>query len=183
MNLIERLFRKNVIKYSQIGAKSMMEGIKMNGFTINKANDPSAQTQIIQGEEMTEGIDWFAEEKGGIIVFSTDVNAVTLNDGALVNWVLQKIKSIQNRVFVNKKLDKIAKKHEGVFGYTIGNFVKGKYKADNGQIYTEASKAIEIIGINSYTLIQFAEEICKEFKQESVLVKDNTTNKIYFVKP
>ena len=182
MNLIEKIFRKKVIRYEQVGAKSLIEGMSMNGFSIRKDNDATAERHIVQDEPMNEVVDFEFENKGGIIVFSPDVNAVQLSDNRLANWILQKIKTFKQRMGVDNKLASIAKKHESVYAYTIGNFVKGQYKADNGKIFTEASKSMEIIGIESADLIKIAEDICREFAQESVLVKDYQANKIFIVK-
>jgi|GEM_PF-6805560 hypothetical protein len=65
-------------KYNVIGANNLMEGIAMNGFSINRANDPMAQTVYSEEPEVNEYISYQFDEKGWIIVFSTDVNAISL---------------------------------------------------------------------------------------------------------
>ena len=50
-------------------------------------------------------------------------------------------------------------------------------------MYDENSQTIEVNGISSEGLIFLAEEICKEFQQETVLVKDLNLNKIFLVNP
>ena len=145
---------------------------------------------------ISEGIDYEpdANEKGDIIVFSTDVNALRLNDNGVLNYLKQKLKSITNRITKkNKKLDTIANKHN-LIGWIVGNFLHGRHKGKNGKIYDEKSTSIEIIGVDIDTLISIeiigvdidtlisiAEELCVEFLQENVLVKDYSSGRVFFV--
>ena len=46
-------------------------------------------------------------------------------------------------------------------------------------MYNDKSLSVEINGISSRNLLSFAELLAKEFKQETVLVKDLNLNKIY----
>ena len=73
-------------------------------------------------------------------------------------------------------------RHEEVYGITIGGFVKGRYRADNGLLYDERSLSVEIIGISTDVLNKVAEGMAKEFRQETVLVKNYEEDKIYLVK-
>jgi hypothetical protein len=162
--------------------KNTIQGIRLNGFSIKKENDIERDTTYIQSDEIiTEGIKDTFKQKGGIIVFSTDVNALELSDNNIVNFIKNKIETIKNKIFKNSKINKIINKFDDIYGITIGNFVKGRYKSDNGKLYNENSTTIEIIGISSNILIEVAEEITKEFKQECVLVKDYQNNEIYLV--
>lgn len=63
----------------------------------------------------------------------------------------------------------------------LENFLNGQYKSNDGRIFDENSLNIEIVGISSETLISIAENICKDFDQECVLVKDYSDNQIYLV--
>ena len=119
-------------------------------------------------------------EKGGIIVFSTEVNAKTLSSNAIVNWLKQKFETIKNNLYKNKKIDAIGQKHNLV-GWTVGKYLSGRYTAKNGKAFGEDSLSLEIIGINFDTLISVAEDLCKEFGQEAVLVKDYSSNRVFFV--
>jgi hypothetical protein len=65
--------------------------------------------------------------------------------------------------------------------FSIGNFFSGRYIGDNGKVFDESSLSIEINGISSKGLIYLAEEIAREFNQETVLVKDLNSNKIFLV--
>ena len=172
--------------YEQVGASGLMEGLKLNGFSISRNNDPDANTIYIQPNvesELTEEIDFEFEEKGGVIVFSVNVNAVELSKNKLVRFVKNKIETITNILFKSSKINKVIKNNPEIYGVTIGNFVKGRYKAKDGSLYDESSLSVEIVGISSDVLNKFAEDLAQEFKQETVLVKNYDENKIYLVKP
>ena len=127
------------------------------------------------------------QHRGGIVVFSTDVNAVKLNDNKLINKIKQLIITFNNRINRNKKIHstinklnkEIRKSEERIGAYSVGNFFKGKYVGDNGEMYNDKSLSVEINGISSRNLLSFAELLTKEFMQETVLVKDLNMNKIY----
>jgi hypothetical protein len=181
MNEIRKFIEiiKNIGNTNKEMPSSLMESFQMNGFSITKDNDPTAKTVFI-GDELNEATIEEFQDNGGIIVFSTEINAVKSSDNIIINFIKNKLESIKN-VF-NKKINKVISKHENVYGITIGNFVKGRYKAGNEQIYDEKSLSIEIIGIDSETLNNVADDIRKEFNQEAVLVKNYNTNKIYLLK-
>lgn len=120
-------------------------------------------------------------KKGGIIAFSTDVNSVQLSENKVMNWIKQKLTTLKNRLMKNKMLTNIIKRHEENIGFTIGNFVHGNYKDREGNVYNEKSLTIEIINIDQELLYDIAEEICKDFNQESVLVKDYVTGNFGFL--
>lgn len=122
------------------------------------------------------------KEKGGIVVFSEEVNAIKLSSNKLVNFLKQNVATLSNRINKYKNVDTIANKNELV-GWTIGNFLNGRYKAKNGKTYGEKSLSVEIIGVDTDKLFNIAEELCIEFLQESVLVKDYSSGRIAFVEP
>ena len=171
--------------YEQVGANNLMEAIKLNGFSINRDNDPNAKTSYIKSNvdnELTEEIDFEFEDKGGIIVFSVEVNAVELSKNKLVKFIKNKIETAKNILFKSSKINKVIQNNPEVYGVTIGNFVRGRYKAKDGSLYDEISLSIEIVGISSDVLNKVAEELAKEFKQETVLVKNYEENRTYLVK-
>jgi hypothetical protein len=53
----------------------------------------------------------------------------------------------------------------------------------NGIPFNEKSFTIDIAGVDSDALILMASEICREFKQDTVMVRDFNKNgtKVYFV--
>lgn len=126
--------------------------------------------------------DWTPSDdrKGGVIVFSTVVNAVKQSDNVFVDFFKKKLKTFMNSFTAEKKVDRIAKKHDLV-GWTIGRFLHGRYTGRNGKIFSENSLSVEIIGVTFDELVQIAEEICIVMDQESVLVKDYSSMKVVFV--
>lgn len=133
--------------------------------------------------------------RGGIIIFSTEINSLELSDIKIYNWFKKIYKSILNKFFsksrLNSVIDKFNKSDTKKLGtedvddyigaFSIGNFFSGRYIGDNGKVFDESSRSIEINGISSNGLIYLAEEIAREFQQETVLVKDLNVNKIFLV--
>lgn len=132
--------------------------------------------------------------RGGVITFSTEVNSLDINKNKLINWFSKKGISLLNKYFSKSKLTNIINKFndsEKVLGkdkiedyigaFSIGNFFSGRYIGDNKKVFDENSLSIEINGISSKGLIYLAELIAREFKQETVLVKDLNSNKIFLV--
>ena len=70
-----------------------------------------------------------------------------------------------------------------IFAWTVGKYLHGRYKAKDGTIFDENSISIELLNVSVDTIISFAEELCKEFSQETVLVKLYGEDRILFVKP
>lgn len=137
---------------------------------------------IAKGGILYEAVDFVPKdtEKGGVIVFSTDVNAVKLSENKVINWLKQKAKTVENRLTYTGKIDRVAKSND-LIGWTVGRYLDGRYKAKNGKTYGENSLSVEIIGVDTDKLISIAEELCNLFVQETVLVKDYTTGNIMFV--
>ena len=126
------------------------------------------------------------DHRGGIIVFSTDINVLNGEKG------LEKYKkkfsnlweTIKNRVLKYRKLEHIRKlfndnNSEQFYAYSVGHAFRGKYQSDDGKLYDENSVTFEINGISSESLLKLAELVAKSFGQETVLVKDLNKNKIY----
>ena len=133
-------------------------------------------------ESLSEGIDFeiSGDETGGTIVFSTDVNAVPMSKNKIVNWIKQKVATINNRLTATSKIDRVAQDNELV-GWTIGKGLSGRYTAKNGKAFGENSLSLDLVGIPTDKLLKIATELCNLFNQESVLVKDYNTQKVYFV--
>jgi len=179
--------RKRVVEsnYQNIGPRTFMEALERNGFSIRRNNDVSAKTTYIDlsgDKELTEEISYEFEDKGGIIVFSVNVNAVQLSNNKVVRYIKNSLETLKNKLFKDRKINKVLSNYDEVYGVTIGNFVKGRYKSESGSMFDESSLSIEIIGITTDVLNRVAEDLAKMFQQETVLVKDYSTNRIYLVK-
>lgn len=133
----------------------------------------------------------FAKYRGGMIVFALTVNATVdaVEPNKLKGALKKTYYSVMNHVFKDRKLNNLVKTWNKEFGdiddmylgaMTVGKNFKGKYQSGN-QIYNDKSTSLELGGVPSELLLLFAIELCKEFKQESVLVKDFNTNKIFLV--
>lgn len=176
--VIKEFFKE---KKHYIYGNSLNESIKLNGFSIKKENDIKCETTFFNTDGILTERKEEVENKGGIIVFSVDVNAVKQSENVLKNWFLRKVKTYQNIFQKKEKISKIIKQNEEVFGLTIGKFVTGRYRGTTGELYDESSLSIEIIGVTTEILDKVAMDVCKEFNQESVLVKNYDDNKIYFI--
>ena len=122
------------------------------------------------------------DKKGGIIVFSSDVNAEKLSENKIANWIKQKLLSLKQRIFHKNILKKILETNKDVLGYSIGNYFTGRYYDEtNKKFYDDHSLTVEIVGISQELLYEIAEEICKAFNQQSVLVKDYENGDIKFL--
>lgn len=165
------------------------EGKKMpNGSYYQRGGFIQECKQNINSFILDEGVHnnqyGMSKYRGGIIVFSTDVNAIELDRNKILNKIKQVITTYKNRFnrgtiihnIVNKFNDKGG---EYIGAYSVGDFFKGKYVGDNGEMYNEKSLAVEINGLSSDSLLTVAEMIAQEFMQETVLVKDLNKNKIY----
>ena len=70
-----------------------------------------------------------------------------------------------------------------IFAWTVGKYLHCRYKAKDGTVFDENSISVELLNVSVDTIISFAEELCKEFSQETVLVKLYGEDRILFVKP
>ena len=165
-----------------------------NSFIVN-----NNQFLISKEGVITEGVHseqyGLYDYKGGIIIFSTDVNSLELSESKILNWLYKNIKTLKNRLFAKSKLNKIITKFNSfsnkkiedrdiddyIGAFSIGNFFSGRYVGDNDKTFNEKSLSIEINGISTDALIYLAEEIATDFNQETVLVKDLNTSKIFLV--
>lgn len=138
-----------------------------------------------QDDELRKSIDdrrSKAEEVGygGAIVFSTDVNSVELSKWGFKNWLIQKWKTFTNRFKSMNILDKLRRKND-IYAWTVGKGFHGVYTGKNGKTFDENSIVLDIIGQKFTKVVKVAKEICEEFDQECVMVKDYETNQIYFI--
>ena len=117
---------------------------------------------------------------GGAIVFSTDVNSVELSKWGFKNWLIQKWKTFTSRFKSMNILDKLRRKND-IYAWTVGKGFHDVYTGKNGKTFDENSLVLDIIGQKFTKVVKVAKEICEEFDQECVMVKDYETNQIYFI--
>ena len=184
--LIERTTPFREIKYFHPNGKSMPNGshYQRGGFI----NECIANKNAFIINEGVHGEQYgLSNYRGGIVVFSTDVNAVQMDNNQILNKIKQFIATFNNRLNRNKKIHGVINRlnksitdaSERIGAYSVGNFFKGKYVGDNGEMYNDKSLSVEINGISSKNLLKFAELLASDFMQETVLVKDLNMNKIY----
>lgn len=172
------------IKYFHPEGKDMPNSVYVHrGFFLNECIKNMDSFVLTEGVCADQGS--LSKYKGGVIVFSTDVNAVQTSENKLVNKIRQVVNTYKNRLRRGKiigdalKSFNITNKNEQVTNYTVGSSFKGSYLGQNGKIYNENSISIEINGLSSESLLALAEILYKSFNQECVLVKDLNKNKIY----
>ena len=117
---------------------------------------------------------------GGAIVFSTDVNSIELSKCGFKDWLVQEYNTLTNRFKLRKILDSLWKKND-INAWTVGRGFRGIYTGKNGNIFDEKSIVINIVGQKVRKVVKVAKEICEEFNQECVMVKDCETNQVYFI--
>lgn len=170
---------KHILKENRFVVQDIFDVERINGLI------DSMKLSEVMPSYLYEGIDFELENSGGVIIFSTDLNstlgkAETFNEKATF-FFSSKWKTFLNRLNVNDRLTKILFDKFDRPGYTIGKNFRGAYRSKNGITFNEKSFTIDIAGINSDVLVLIASEICKEFKQESVMVRDFNKNKVLFV--
>ena len=164
-----------------------------NGFVIQDIYDVENIKGLISSLKLNEvmpiywykAVDFELGNSVGVIIFSTDLDATIVKAETFSDMVKfffdSKWKVFLNRLNVSDKprnilLDKFTKPE-----YTLGRNFTGSYKNKNGITINKNSFTIGIDGVDSDVLILIASEICKEFKQETVMVRDFNKSKVYFV--
>ena len=126
------------------------------------------------------------QEKGGLIVCSTDVNS---NAGkGMFSWIKSRFDTFINRVTKNTKVDRAVKEAISTYGidinYSIGNLFHGKYTdRKTGKTFDEKSFSIDLRGVPFEMVKDIAENICKRFNQQSVLVVNHKNNQPGLIYP
>jgi hypothetical protein len=162
-----------------------MEGFELNGFSINRKNDPEAEIFYFgsgNDDENNRVIDDEFNDKGVIIVFPGDFHGLEMTKIELIDMFKEKIISIKNIASNIKTTNKVIKQNSEVYGLSIGSFVKGRYKSKGGQLFSVSSICIEISGLIPDVSNRCVEEISLELKQETVLIKKNREPRIYVLR-
>lgn len=175
---------KRFINGIDIDDKEIFKIIENNGFHIQdlydleniKGSISSFKLNKVTPTFLYEGIDFEIDEPGGVIIFSADLNS-TLADAQTFKDKVKfffdsKWKTFLNRLNVDDRVRKILLDKYKLPGYTFGKGFSGNYTGKNGITFNEKSFTIYIAGVDSNILVLIATEICREFKQETVLVRD-----------
>lgn len=127
----------------------------------------------------------FLDYRGGVIVLPAAINAEEMSQNTVLDKVKQVVMTYGNRLrkgrVVREPLDGEGTEH--IVAYSVGRSFTGKFVGDNGEVYGEKSLSVEVNGLSGRSLLRLAEMLADAFVQETVLVKDLNTGKIYLVKP
>ena len=127
----------------------------------------------------------FLDYRGGVIVLPTAINAVEMSHDVFQNKVKQVVMTYGNRLrkgrIIRKSLNGEGTEHIGA--YSVGRSFTGKFVGDKEEVYDEKSLSVEVNGLSGRSLLRFAEMLANAFVQETVLVKDLNTGKIYLADP
>lgn len=185
--VINKMCRIKEVKYFHPSGDSLPNGsnYQKGGFLneCRKNMNNFVLDEGIHGEQYG-----MAKYRGGILVFAVNVNAIQISNNKIINTLRQFIETVKNRfnkdkmvhnTIMNFNNDNTKNGGEYIGAYSLGNFFKGKYVGDNGEMFNDRSICLEINGLSSKSLLKLAEMIADRFRQETVLVKDLNRNKIY----
>jgi hypothetical protein len=151
----------------------------------------NAKVYSLSGDLLKEGISpeqgELSKYKGGIIIFSTDVNSAQISVTEIITWFKQNNATFVDRLMKNKSiLYKLRKERppdqRPDLGFSIGTFFKGHYPdIKSGRTFNEKSVCIEMTGIPAGVLQSVSAAICRDFEQPTVLVKDFSRDRFYLV--
>lgn len=135
---------------------------------------------------LNKEIDFEFENSGGTINFSTDLDATLIKAQTFIVMVKfffnSKWRAFLNGINVRGRIKNILADKFIKSEYSLRRNLLSVYTSKNGVImYKKKSYTMAIDGLDSDVLILIATEICKEFKQEIVMVRDFNKNKVYFV--
>jgi hypothetical protein len=134
---------------------------------------------------LDEAVDNKFDDSSVLITFSTDLNFTLVEAETFIdkvkfffdsNW-----KAFLNRQNVKGRLKKILVDKNIQSEYTLSRNLFSAHKSKHGITLYKKSYSMTIEGVDSDVLILIATEICKEFKQETVMVRDFNKNKVYFI--
>jgi len=132
-----------------------------------------------------EAVDNKFDDSSVLITFSTDLNFTLVKAETFIdkiklffdsNW-----KAFLNRQNVRGRLKNILVAKNIQSEYTLSRNLFSAHKSKHGITLYKKSYTMTIESVDSDVLILIATEICKEFKQERVMVRDSNKNKVYFI--
>jgi len=169
------------VKYFHPSGRSLPNGsnIQRGGFLNECRQNKNAYTL---DESVQHGL---AKFKGGVVTFPADINTVQMDSDALANEIKQGVETFRKQ-FGKNKLNKVVgifthSEEEYIAACSVGYFFHGSYLGDNGAVYNERGMSVEVNGLSSRSLVKLAGYMAKLLRQETVLVKDLNTEKIFLV--
>lgn len=190
MNKVEQ------IKANQEGFKKFIKGKKVTENVIditacfhpkNPKSYPGAYGMMAYASEVRKNNSMFKFADrigdlamGGMIVFASTVNAVDGIDDEMKALLSEYQESFGDSYFRETIDSYRQEKNLDGIGYTLGKNFAGRYVTGDDQ-FDDNSFTVDIAGVDSETLQGIAEDLCHNFSQESVLVRDYNENKTYLV--
>jgi len=116
--------------------------------------------------------------KGGMLIFSTDVNANVSNTiiGKISGWLQTAYNNLTKKNRIRDVVDSTSKEQSVDFGVTVGKNFIGRYVSQKtGQVFDEKSLSVTILGVSSEVLYALADNLMDEFNQETVAIQDYNT--------
>ena len=169
-------------KYLAVNAKGFAEGLG-NAYSTRRHLYEALDVRNDDGRvvlKKTKG-EIPSEERGGMIVLPTEVSAEESNKARFLSWLKGKHAAFLEGDGHDGEMDKATWNADGPTGWTYGKFLRGRYVGNDGGVYDENSLAFEMTGINIAGLLAIAEDLCREFNQETVLVKTYDPKRLIFV--
>lgn len=159
------------MKIKRIGANSLMEGIRLNSFSVKRINDSEKERDVYKnGIPIEDPIAETFKHKGGILVFPSESSVHALPDDLFIRSIPEFLKTGETQP-----------QQDEPYSLTFGYYVNGKYNDEGGSIYNENARGVEIVGISPELLDKLAYRLSKELKQGPVLVKNYETDKLYLI--
>lgn len=121
------------------------------------------------------------DKKGGVIIFPAPNNSENMDKSQFSKYLLKNLDIINDYLFKQKNIESILQKDKIQVGCSIGNFFNGRYYSSNGQLYSNASITIELVDLDFNDVVTIAENLCKQMKLDSLLVKDNSQFKMVYI--
>lgn len=184
---------KQVLKKNDNTTREINHILIENGFVIQDIYDVENINGLISSLKLAEvmpiywykAVDFELGNSVGVIIFSTNLDSTIVKAETFSDMVKfffdSKWKAFLNRLNVSDKLRNLLLDKYTKPEYTLGRNFTGSYKNKNGITINKNSFTIGIDGVDSDVLILIASEICKEFKQKTVMVRDFKKSKVYFV--
>lgn len=171
-------------RYGSYRVVSLEESCNGSGFAyMHAAVQLHARNFLIEREREVPYTIQTPEHEGGMIVFSTDVNATTGTGiiARLRSWLETQLNRFLSTSKVTKAIQHADTEQE-TGGFTIGHGFRGRFfDHDSGKKFDENSVSVEIVGVRPNLLKRIGAQIAKDFNQKSVMIRDYSDNKVFFL--